>query len=43
MVRVFGVVQDLIDIVHVRSLNKDDMGPPFPEMGGDLDHLVLRF
>ena len=37
---VFGIIQDLVDILRVRSLQKDDIRPPLLQVGADLDELV---
>lgn len=42
MLGVLGVVQDLVDVIRVCAFHKNNVGPPLPEMGGDLDHLVFR-
>ncbi len=41
VVGVLGVVQDLVDILRIGALHEADPGPPFPEIGGNLDHLVF--
>lgn len=36
------IIKDLVDVVHIGVFYKGDMRPPFTEVGGDLDELVLR-
>ena len=41
MFRVLGVIHDLIQIFPVGTLQEADIRPPFVEIAGDLDELVL--
>ena len=41
MVRLLGVVEDFVDVFRVGTPEKDDIRPPFAQVAGDLDELVL--
>ena len=43
MLRLLGIVHDLVDVVRIRSTEEDDVRPPLAKVRGDLDDLVLGF
>ena len=43
MFRIFGIVQDLVDVLPVRPFQKTDLSPGLAKIGLDLDLLVLAF
>ncbi len=42
MIRILGIIQDLVNIRRICPFNKNNMRPPFPQMGGNFDQLVFR-
>ena len=42
MIRLLGVVHDLVDVVRIGAPEEDDIRPPLAQVRRDLDDLVLR-